>query len=64
MKDSALHMSIDFGGKNLALFKEKNPIIPTPADPDAPLLQTNRDDPGWSCSLRKYKRIKMTKRDL
>lgn len=64
MKEPSLHMSIDFGGKMLTLCREKNPIIPTPAHRDAPLELKNRDDKGWSCSSKKYKRIKMTKRDL
>lgn len=64
MKEPSLHMSIDFGGKFLTLCREKNPIIPTPAFRDAPLELKNRDDKGWSCSSKKYKRIKMTKRDM
>ena len=58
-----MHMSIDFK-RGLKIQKEIDPIMPTPPSREAPLLQMNRPQTGWSCSLEKYKRIKMTKRDM
>ncbi len=64
MKTPAVHMSIDFGGPSVKVQKDPEPIMPTPVSREAPLLQVNRPQTGWNCSSDRYKKVKMTKRDM